>query len=192
MEHYQEAKDHTLVDIYRCWSLWSLALQAGKRGIGAVIEIGVWRGGTGLIIAKATKLSCPEAEVFLCDTFSGVTMASERDAWYQSVEHSYASVDIVRQLLRDNCIQNAKVMQGRVPDDFQEIFADKIFRFAHIDVDVYDGGKQIFQFLFPRMKPGGIIVFDDYGFVSPNGITDAVEDLAQEVEDAVCVTNLNG
>ena len=33
----------------------------------------------------------------------------------------------------------------------------------------------------------GIIVFDDYGSISTNGITDAVEELAVNVEDAVCM-----
>src|SRR5262249_13055074 len=48
---YDSVKRHTLVDLYRCWELWTLAAQSAKRP-GAILEIGVWRGGTGALLAK--------------------------------------------------------------------------------------------------------------------------------------------
>src|SRR5256885_2113779 len=51
---YQKARTHTLVDIYRCYELWSLAKQT-EDVEGDLLEVGVWRGGTGAIIAEAVK-----------------------------------------------------------------------------------------------------------------------------------------
>ena len=43
---YSQIKDATLVDKYRCFELWRLVEQCAKLDGGALIEIGVWRGGT--------------------------------------------------------------------------------------------------------------------------------------------------
>src|SRR5947209_11446539 len=44
---YEVIKDYTLVDEYRCWELWMLVEQSAKLSEGSLIEVGVWRGGTG-------------------------------------------------------------------------------------------------------------------------------------------------
>jgi O-methyltransferase len=51
---YEKVKEHTLVDIYRCYELWTLAKQSSKVD-GVILEVVVWRGGTGAILAEATK-----------------------------------------------------------------------------------------------------------------------------------------
>jgi O-methyltransferase len=51
---YEKIKNHTLVDIYRCYELWILAKQSSKID-GVILEVGDWRGGTGAIIAEATR-----------------------------------------------------------------------------------------------------------------------------------------
>ena len=49
---YERIRSFTLVDIYRCYELWTLARQCN--GVeGAILEVGVWRGGTGCLLAKA-------------------------------------------------------------------------------------------------------------------------------------------
>ena len=41
---YKIIKDYTFVDKYRCYELWQLVEESTKLN-GALIEIGVWRGG---------------------------------------------------------------------------------------------------------------------------------------------------
>ena len=56
---YSQIKDATLVDKYRCFELWRLVEQCAKLEGGALIEIGVWRGGTAALIAtQAKNLGC--------------------------------------------------------------------------------------------------------------------------------------
>jgi hypothetical protein len=52
---YSQIKDATLVDKYRCFELWRLVEQCAKLEGGALIEIGVWRGGTAALIATQAK-----------------------------------------------------------------------------------------------------------------------------------------
>ena len=46
---YNQISEHTLVDNYRCWELWSLVEQSAKLNAGHILEVGVWRGDTGAI-----------------------------------------------------------------------------------------------------------------------------------------------
>ena len=69
---YEIIKDFTLVDRERCYELWDLAKQSIKI-TGAILEVGVWRGGTGCLLA----MSAPTKSVYLADTFEGVVKASK-------------------------------------------------------------------------------------------------------------------
>ena len=51
MDAWHKIKHATLVDMYRCYELWRLTEQA--TGDGAILEVGVWRGGTGSLIGMA-------------------------------------------------------------------------------------------------------------------------------------------
>lgn len=50
---YEKLRDCTLVDIYRCYELWSFARET-NRIEGDILEVGVWRGGTGCLMAQAS------------------------------------------------------------------------------------------------------------------------------------------
>jgi len=65
---YQSISDHTLVDQYRCYELWKLVEQSSKISTGSIVEIGVWRGGSGALMAMhADKLGIHD-KIYLCDT----------------------------------------------------------------------------------------------------------------------------
>ena len=42
------------------------------------------------------------------------------------------------------------------------------------------------------MVQGGIVVFDDYGFKTTNGVAVLLEELRSNIDDGVMVANLNG
>ena len=70
---YNTIQDYTLVDLYRCWELWTLVGQSAKLDRGGILEIGVWRGGTGALMAKKAAL-CGSARSAAAD----VMMVSSR------------------------------------------------------------------------------------------------------------------
>jgi O-methyltransferase len=49
------------------------------------------------------------------------------------------------------------------------------YAFAHLDVDLYQSTVDCCAYFYPRIVPGGIILFDDYAFAAARGEKDAVD-----------------
>ena len=188
---YSSIRPNTLVDIYRCWELWSLVGQTEKLG-GAILEVGVWRGGTGILMAKRAQLGAVQDPVYLCDTFEGVVKAGEHDTIYRGGEHSDTNRNIVEDLARKLNVENVRILEGIFPDATADLVDPGVrFRLCHIDVDVYSSARDVMNWVWTRMVPGGIVVYDDYGFSACEGITRFVNEQVME-KDRFVVHNLNG
>ena len=190
LETYRKIKPYTLVDKYRCFELWSLVEQSKKLD-GSLIEIGVWKGGTGALIARKARLTGINDPVYLCDTFSGVVKASGKDSKYKGGEHADTTRQIVEQLLDDLGLTKVTILEGVFPEQTAHIIKESKFRFCHIDVDVYQSAKDIIDWIWDKMSLGGIIVYDDYGFHACTGITKYVEEQNNN-PDRIILHNLNG
>lgn len=188
---YEEIKDDTLVDIYRCYELWSLVVQSKKCFEGDLLEVGVYKGGTGALIAMASQRLQIKGTTYLVDTFEGVVKCSEYDNLYVGGEHADTSEDIVAALLKKLDLSNTYIIKGIFPDDMKEIYKNNKYRFVHIDVDVYQSGKDIFEYIWPSVVKGGIVVFDDYGYTGTKGITTLCDELKNRIDDGTFIYNLN-
>jgi O-methyltransferase len=184
-------RSHTLVDEYRCHELWQLCGQIGTLDQGDVLEVGVWRGGTGCLLARRCLDGNLGGTVFLCDTFTGVAKAGGRDSAYVGGEHADTNATMVLDLVRWMGLTNVEVLEGIFPDATAHRIADRRFRFCHIDVDVYESASQTFDWVWPRLVLGGLVVFDDYGFYSCGGVTRLVDRMIGE-PDRLVVYNVNG
>ena len=187
LEIYSKAQSHTLVDIYRCYELWELAKQSLEID-GNILEVGVWRGGTGSILASAVKDS--SKKVFLADTFSGVVKAGPNDTNYKGGEHSDTSYDLVDNYLSTLNLSNYKLLKGIFPEETSSKCEGKI-ALLHCDVDVYSSAKDIVNWTLTRLSSGGILVFDDYGFSGCEGVTNFCNELRVN-KNFTFIHNLNG
>ena len=188
---FEMVKNYTMVDKYRCFELWQLVAESAKLQ-GALVEIGVWRGGTGALIAKSAELNGIKDTLYLCDTFEGVVKAGLKDSRYEGGEHANTSIKIVEELIFQKLkMSNIKILQGIFPDETAKFVNEDKFRFCHIDVDVYQSAKDIVDWIWPKITVGGIIVFDDYGFRTCDGITKLVNE-ERGGEDRIVIHNLNG
>lgn len=187
---YHQIQNNTLVDIFRCYEIFTLVEQASKLQKGALIEIGVFKGGTGAIIASQAQTCGIPEKVYLCDTFQGVVKASEVDTFYINGEHT-ASEATAKELLEKMHLDNVVLLKGVFPDETACLIEDQIFRFCHIDVDVYQSAKDIMNWIWPKMLIGGIVVYDDFGFHSCEGVRKHVEE-QKGLADRLVVHNLNG
>ena len=186
-------KKHTLVDQYRCFELWQLVEQVNKINPDAhILEVGVWRGGTSAILAKHSALLSSNAKIYSADTFAGVVKTSNRDTSYSGGEHSDTSLALFVNLLKDLKLDNVIPLKGIFPDETSiQIPSDSIFKLCHIDVDVYCSAKDVQDWIWNRLIIGGVVVFDDYGFGSTDGITTFVNE-QRKLSDRVVIHNLNG
>lgn len=184
---YDSIREHTLVDRIRCYSHYLLMEQIAKLP-GDILEIGTWRGGTAGIF---TQLA-PNKTVYLADTFAGVVKSSEWEH-YKDKAHSDTSKELVVKFLeQDLGVSNYKILQGVFPEDTGHIVNGKKFSFVHIDVDVYRSAKETFDFIWENVVPGGIIAFDDYGFVTAcSGVYKFVNEIKNDA-DKIFICNLNG
>lgn len=181
---------HTLLDPMRLYELWQLADQVGHLD-GDAIEVGCWRGGAGCLIAHRLAARRPDTNMFLCDTFSGVVKAGAQDRVYRGGEHDDADETVVLDLVRSLGLKNVEVLVGMFPEDTGWQVDGRTFAFAHIDVDVYEGARDAFNWLLPRLLVGGIVVFDDYGSTSTDGMRLFIDEI-QGHPDVALVRNLNG
>jgi O-methyltransferase len=188
---YKQCRSHTLVDIYRCYEIWSMVAEAAKLPQGDLLEVGVWRGGTGALIAAQSARCIPSARVFLCDTFTGVVKTGPQDTIYKDGMHADTSAKMVTQLLTLNGLNNTVVLEGIFPEQTASQLEDRPFRFCHIDVDVYQSSKDICEWLWPKLVSGGVVVFDDYGMRGTEGVQRFVNEWRLRA-DLTFLYNLNG
>lgn len=186
IEVYKKSVGNTLLDCYRLYSLWSLVKQTNHLK-GSVLEVGVYRGGSALVIGRASNNI---GTVTLADTFAGVVKAGSNDTFYKGGEHSDSSVEHLKNLLSTARIANFKVLKGIFPDDFENTELGAAYRFCHIDVDAYRSAQDVFTFVWPRLAVKGVVVFDDYGFLGCEGITRMVDEI--DCHDCIKIYNLTG
>ncbi|MFI4917961.1 MAG: TylF/MycF/NovP-related O-methyltransferase [Legionellales bacterium] len=181
---------YSLLDEMRLYELWQLANQVHALS-GDVIEVGCWRGGAGCMIAKRIAQHSGSERVFLCDTFQGMVKASSADTFYHGNELADTSEQMVADLAAQMGLQNISILAGIFPEETGAQIKDHLFKFAHIDVDVYQSARDAFEWLLPRLVNGAVVVFDDYGFASTPGIRQYIDELQGRTE-LVIIRNLNG
>jgi O-methyltransferase len=187
---YEAVRRNTLVDVWRCYELWSLVGEL-RDVPGAILEVGVWRGGTGVLMAtRAAALGLAEP-VYLCDTWQGVVKTGDVDTYYRDGKHDDASRETVAALAARLGATNVELLQGVFPDETADRITDGQFRLCHCDVDVYRSAKDVFDWVWPRLQPGGMVVFDDYGFPACPGVTRFVDE-QRLLDDRTVIHNLNG
>ena len=187
---YGQVRANTLVDIWRCYELWSLLGELSEVP-GAVLEVGVWRGGSGALMAARMAGLGQADSVYLCDTWEGVVKTGPDDIYYRDGKHDDTSKAIVEALVKRMGLSNVALLQGVFPEDTAaEVTADT-FRLVHVDVDVYQSAKDVFEWAWSRLSRGGVAVFDDYGFPACPGVTKFVDE-QRKSPDRLVLHNLNG
>ena len=127
-----------------------------------------------------------------CDTFSGVVKAGDEDPDYVGGEHADTSRQSVEELFYQTLkLDNIEILTGIFPEDTGGQVENLKFRFCHIDVDVYQSAKDVTEWIWERLVPGGMIVYDDYGWDTTPGIARYV-DGQLPLNDRIVLHNLNG
>ena len=148
------------------------------------LEVGCWRGGSSLIIARAMAEYHPGRHVWICDTFQGLVMADpEYDNYHKDGDFA-ATKEEVDQLLRSAGLTNYTILEGTFPLETGSQLATGEIGFAHVDVDLYRSYQLTLEFIEPRLLPGSIVVFDDYAVPTCEGATLAVNQWLAKINSA--------
>jgi O-methyltransferase len=165
---------NAVASVDRKYLLWQLATQCAKTLPGDFAECGVYRGGTAYVLALAIRESGAEKKLHLFDSFSGMPETSVEHDVHQEGDFADAPLEQVKAYLAD-VSRGIEYHPGFVPATFAGL-ESATFCFAHIDLDLHDAIRDATAFVYPRMAPGSIIVYDDYGFPTCPGARKAVDD----------------
>ena len=167
---------------------------------GAIVECGVWRGGS-MAAAALTLLSLGDTsrELYLFDTFEGMTDPSERDRSYSGVRaddvlgetarrsgRNYwciASMEDVTESMRATGypMERIHLVRGPVEQTLPAGAPDTI-ALLRLDTDWYASTKHELEHLYPRLVSRGVLIIDDYGHWE--GARGAVDEYMSALSDA--------
>ncbi|HYD46915.1 MAG TPA: TylF/MycF/NovP-related O-methyltransferase, partial [Terriglobales bacterium] len=177
------------VEPYTCTSLARVAalIRAVRylvryRIPGALVECGVWRGGSMMAVALTLiDENATDRDLYLFDTFEGMTPATEKDlradgvpaqrllATTPKLENEFnvwcfASEAEVRQNLARTGYPPERIhlVKGRVEETLPYRPGLEI-ALLRLDTDWYDSTMHELTHLYPRLSTGGVLIVDDYG-----------------------------
>lgn len=150
---------------------------------GDFLEAGVYRGGSAVLIWDALQAERGKHVLHLFDSFAGLPAPGNRDR-HSEGDFSDTSAEGVRSLFGGTL--SVVLHQGWIPDTFQACGVGSV-AFAHVGLDLEQSVLDSCEFIYPRLQPGGVIVFDDYGFVSCPGVRAAVDAFFRDQREAPLV-----
>ena len=151
---------------------------------GDMAECGCYEGATAWFMAN----EYPDVPLHLFDSFAGLSEPSKFDLASSDSHFQWKSGDLrtpesrVSETLKE--FKRIEIYKGWIPERFPEV-ADRKFRLVHIDVDLYQPTRDSLEFFYPRMAPGGVLVFDDYGVTSCPGAYKAVNEYMNDKPEYV-------
>jgi len=166
----QEKWEHKGVPIDRRYFLWQLG-KLSRSLQGATADCGIAYGTSTYFFLSG--LGPSDKTHYLFDSFEGLSMPSKLDGIAWAKGDICVAEDVVKNNLRafDKCL----FYKGWIPSRFAEL-PEQNFAFVHIDVDLYQPTIDCLQYFYPRMSTGGIILGDDYGFMSCPGARKAFDE----------------
>ena len=167
-EILQTTISHQIIGAEKARLLYSLMQQVTTTP-GCAAEVGVYRGGTLLFLAKTLL----DRTVYGYDTFTGMPPEDPDIDKHRAGEFANTSLGAVQQLLASENI--VKLRPGVFPDSASgEV--DETFCFVHIDGDLYSTTLAALEFFYPRLAVGGILAFDDYEWPMCPGVSKAINE----------------
>ena len=139
---------------------------------GAIVECGVWKGGSMMAIAESL-LACEvrDRDLYLFDTFQGMPEPTVNDGgqvcevWRQHTEGwNVAPLKLVQANLNSTGYPRDRLhyVVGRVEDTLPDGAPAEIC-LLRLDTDFYESTKHELSTLYPLLVPGGVLIIDDYG-----------------------------
>ncbi len=176
--HYFPAFTGTLT-IARFLSLYELYQQT-LGVVGHIAEVGVFKGAASMFFAKLTKIYEPFSltQVHGFDWFKGAqTTSEEKYVEDGECQEDYPRViELIKLQQLDNIlhIHNLDVTQ-----ELKKFFDEHThlqFKLIFLDCGIYDVVKESIEEFWPRLTPGGIMVFDQFNHEFAAGETRAIKE----------------
>jgi hypothetical protein len=170
--------NRTYLNYDRLYTLWQ-AVESLPSTAQAVAEVGVYRGGSAWFVADALRRMGKEMPFYVCDTFQGhVAVDESLDGLHRpGTQFTHVKAEKVAKYLRPFPFVRLEV--GDIRETASGFTAERAFGLVHLDVDVYPITRFCLDFFGARMVPGGVIVMDDYGTTTCEGVKKAADEFRE-------------
>jgi O-methyltransferase len=197
----ERARPLTMTSTERLVALVDAVRHCERRGLpGAFVECGVWRGGSILaMILTLQALGRAERDIYLFDTFEGMTEPTERDVsesenalaeWRRSDGRAWQDV-FGPKVLSEEGVRAALVETGYPPERLHFVrgpvertlpdAAPGRIALLRLDTDWYESTRHELVHLYPRLVASGVLIVDDYGHW--RGCREAVDEYLASLPD---------
>ena len=179
---YNKCRPYTMTSVERMYQLYMAVTYVIKNEIkGSFVECGVWKGGSSMLIAETLmQLGVTDRELYLYDTFDGMSEPDENDLDLQGIsaqkqlENSkkskqesvwcYSPQEEVKENMLRTKYPESKLhlIKGKV----EETIPGKIpvtIALLRLDTDWYTSTKHELEYLYPLLSNNGPLIIDDFG-----------------------------
>lgn len=205
---YESVTGYTMTGYEKIHALVESVKYIAKNKIdGAMVECGVWRGGSVMAMSWILdSLGDRNRDIYLYDTFSGMSKPTEIDRSYngESAQEEHAR-KAISENASDWCACSMEEVQrnvsltgyppekfhfikGKVQDTIPGTMPEKI-ALLRLDTDWYESTKHELIHLFPRIVPHGVIIIDDYGHWQ--GAKKAVDEFIEQNHLCILLQRIN-
>jgi len=181
------ATAETMMGLQRMDHMLNCLLDALRGKIpGDLAEIGVWRGGVGILMRAVLRaMGDTRRKVWLADSFQGHPRPdprqypADRDDPHGTFAELVVSQDTVKQNFDRYGLGDNQVcyLTGWYRDTLPTAPMERI-AVLHLDCDMYESNIVALRSLYPRVSPGGYVIADDYGAIAQ--CRQAVDDFRRE------------
>jgi len=201
--YYDRCIDFTMTPVEHLYAQYTAINYVVAAGIpGAIVECGVWRGGSSMMAALRLKaLGDTTRKLYLYDTFVGMSQPKPEDVnvfgnpaahkWEKSVGEdknlwAYSPLDEVQRNMHSTGYPEDQIqfIKGKVEDTIPATVPDRI-ALLRLDTDWFESTYHELVHLYPRLEPGGMLIIDDYGHWE--GCRKAVDQFMAENKLALCL-----
>ena len=193
LEVYRRARPYTMTSAERMYALWEATRYILRRNIpGALVECGVWRGGSAMIMGEVLRGS--QRELWLYDTFAGMPAPAAADRDFQGrppdldneLVRAAAGLDEVQQTLA--FYEPVIYVQGKVEETIPTRAPERV-ALLRLDTDWEASTRHELEHLYDRLSPGGVLLVDDYGHW--RGARRAVDEFFAARDDAPLLVRID-
>ena len=202
----RRVRRHTLSSAARIASLCdSVEYVVRHRIEGALVECGVWRGGSMMAAALTLlRLGDTSRDLYLFDTYTGMAKPGEADVpspydgyrpekkWQRKRRKGWAAVpaEAVRERMESTGYPRERIhlVAGKVEDTLPDHAPDRV-ALLRLDTDWYASTKHELVHLYPRLAEGGVLIVDDYGHYE--GARRAVDEYMAEQGDRLLLNRID-
>ena len=162
---------YTVLGIAAMYNYYSALKFIERAGLeGAIVECGVFMGGSALFAARMLKAAGSTRPLIAMDTFYGFARNDpERDIDYagkvvckpNKKENDFSMQSMAN--MRSAGYAHLSIVKGDVFETIPQLEVDRI-ALMRLDTDTYDTTKFELEQLYPKLVSGGVVIIDDYGF----------------------------